>query len=78
MENNIIKEIITTLSRFRKVNYRMITDSAEFYKAGKLYNEQLYLLYKTDQLTQVSLEDMNNLKLSSTHVLKTTQSLVEC
>ena len=33
------------------------------YKFGKLYNEQLYLLYKTDQLTQVLPEDMNNLQL---------------
>lgn len=45
----------------------MTTDGAEFYRAdklfGKLYNEQLYLLYKTDQLTQVLPEDMNNLQL---------------
>lgn len=45
----------------------MTTDGVEFYRAdklfGKLYNEQLYLLYKTDQLTQVLPEDMNNLQL---------------
>jgi hypothetical protein len=45
----------------------MTTDGAEFYRAdklfGKLYNEQLYLLYKTDQLTPVLPEDMNNLQL---------------
>ncbi|MBU6184661.1 MAG: hypothetical protein KGO98_05310 [Rickettsiales bacterium] len=67
LENNIIKDIIKTLSQFGEVNYRMTTDGAEFYRAdklfGKLYNEQLYLLYKTDQLTQVLPEDMNNLQL---------------
>jgi hypothetical protein len=66
-QNNIIKDIIKTLSQFGEVNYRMTTDGAEFYRAdklfGKLYNEQLYLLYKTDQLTQVLPEDMNNLQL---------------
>jgi hypothetical protein len=45
----------------------MSKDGVEFYRAGKLfgklYNDQLYLLYNTDQLTQVSLEDMNNLQL---------------
>lgn len=35
MENNIIKEIITTLSQFGQVNYRIITDGVEFYRAGK-------------------------------------------
>ena len=67
LENNIIKDIITTLSQFVEVNYRITTDSVEFYRNnklfGKLYNEQLYLLYKTDQLTQVLPEDMNNLQL---------------
>jgi len=52
LENNIIKDIITTLSQFGEVNYRITTDGAE-----------LYLLYKTDQLTQVLPEDMNNLQL---------------
>jgi TfoX/Sxy family transcriptional regulator of competence genes len=45
LENNIIKDIITTLSQFGEVNYRMTTDGVEFYRAnklfGKLYNEQL-------------------------------------
>ena len=45
----------------------MTADGVDFYRAdklfGKLYNEQLYLLYKTDQLTQVLPEDMNNLQL---------------
>ena len=67
MENNIIKDIITTLSQFGQVNYRMIKDGVEFYRAGKLfgklYNEQLYLLYKADYLTEVSLKDKNNLQL---------------
>ena len=67
LENNIIKDIIKTLLQFGEVNYRMTTDGVEFYRAdklfGKLYNEQLYLLYKTDQLTQVLPEDMNNLQL---------------
>jgi len=67
LENNIIKDIITTLSQFGEVNYRMTTDGVEFYRAnklfGKLYNEQLHLLYKTDQLTQLLPEDMNNLQL---------------
>ena len=67
MENNIIKDIIRTLSQFGQVNYRMITDGVEFYRAGKLfgelYNEQLYLLYKADYLTEVSLKDRNNLQL---------------
>lgn len=67
MENSIIKNIILTLSQFGEVNYGMNTDGVELYRAdklfGKLYNEQLYLLYKTDQLTQVLPEDMNNLQL---------------
>jgi TfoX/Sxy family transcriptional regulator of competence genes len=67
LENNIIKDIIKTLSQFGQVNYRMITDGVEFYRAGKLfgklYNEQLYLLYKADYLTEVSLKDKNNLQL---------------
>ena len=57
LENNIIKDIINTLSQFGEVNYRMTTAGVEFYRAdklfGKLYTAQLYLLYKTDQLTQV-------------------------
>jgi len=63
LKGNIIKEIITPLSQFGQVHYRMSKDGVEFYRAGKLYNDQLYLLYNTDQLTQVSLEDMNNLQL---------------
>ena len=67
LENNIIKDIITTLSQFGEVNYRITTDSVEFYRNnklfGKLYNEQLYLLYKADYLTLVSLKDKNNLRL---------------
>ena len=67
LENNIIKDIIKTLSQFGEVNYRMTTDGVEFYRDdklfGKLYTEQLYLLYKTDQLTPVLPEDMNNLQL---------------
>ena len=55
MENNIIKEIIKTLSQFGQVNYRIITDGVEFYRAGKLYN--------ADYLTEVSLKDKNNLQL---------------
>ena len=55
LENNIIKDIIKTLSQFGEVNYRMTINGVEFYRSGKLfgklYNEQLYLLYKTDQLT---------------------------
>jgi hypothetical protein len=31
LENNIIKDIIKTLSQFGEVNYRMTTDGAEFY-----------------------------------------------
>ncbi len=49
MKGNIIKEIITTLSQFGQVHYRMSKDGVEFYRAGKLfgklYNDQLYLLY---------------------------------
>jgi hypothetical protein len=45
----------------------MTINGVEFYRSGKLfgklYNEQLYLLYKTDQLTQVLPEDMSNLQL---------------
>jgi hypothetical protein len=67
LENNIIKDIIKTLSQFGEVNYRMTINGVKFYRSGKLfgklYNEQLYLLYKTDQLTQVLPEDMNNLQL---------------
>ena len=59
LENNIIKDIIKTLSQFGEVNYRMTADGVDFYRAdklfGKLYNDQLYLLYNTDQLTKVSL-----------------------
>ncbi len=36
LENNIIKDIIKTLSQFGEVNYRMTTDGAEFYRADKL------------------------------------------
>ena len=65
LENNIIKDIIITLSQFGEVNYRMTINGVEFYRSGKLfgklYNEQLYLLYKTDQLTLP--EDMSNLQL---------------
>jgi hypothetical protein len=33
------------------------------YSIGKLYNEHLYLLYKADQLTEVSEQDMGNLQV---------------
>ena len=50
LENNIIKDIIKTLSQFGEVNYRMTINGVKFYRSGKLfgklYNEQLYLLYK--------------------------------
>jgi TfoX/Sxy family transcriptional regulator of competence genes len=49
LENNIIKDIIKTLSQFGEVNYRMTINGVEFYRSGKLfgklYNEQLYLWF---------------------------------
>ena len=40
-----------------------MSDLASTCHNTQLYNEQLYLLYKTDQLTQVLPEDMSNLQL---------------
>ena len=67
VENNLIKEIIATLSRIGQVQYRMTKDGVELYRSdklfGKLYNEHLYLLYKTDQLTEVSEQDIGKLQV---------------
>ncbi len=65
MAYNIIKEIITTLSEYGQVQYRMTADGVEFYRTGRLFgkldNERLYLLYRTDELSQVPPESMNDL-----------------
>ena len=67
LENNLIKEIIATLSRIGQVHYRMTKNGVELYRSdklfGKLYNEHLYLLYKTDQLTEVSEQDIGKLQV---------------
>ena len=67
LENNLIKDIIATLSRIGQVQYRMTKNSVELYRSdklfGKLYNEHLYLLYKTDQLTEVSEQDIGKLQV---------------
>ena len=64
LESNIIKEIIAQMGQ---VQYRMTKNGVELYRSdklfGKLYNEHLYLLYKTDQLTEVSEQDMGNLQV---------------
>jgi len=65
MAYNMIQEIITTLSEYGQVQYRMTTDGVEFYRTGRLFgkldNKRLYLLYRTDELSQVPLEYMNDL-----------------
>ena len=67
VESNLIKEFIATLSQMGQVQYRMNKNGVELYRSdklfGKLYNEHLYLLYKTDQLTEVSEQDMGNLQV---------------
>ena len=67
LENNLIKEIIATLSRIGQVHYRMTKNGVELYRSdklfGKLYNEHLYLLYKADQLSEVLQQDMGNLQV---------------
>jgi TfoX/Sxy family transcriptional regulator of competence genes len=67
VESNLIKEIIATLSQMGQVQYRMNKNGVELYRSdklfGKLYNEHLYLLYKTDQLTEVSEQDLGNLQV---------------
>jgi len=67
LENNLIKEIIATLSQMGQVQYRMTKNGVELYRSdklfGKLYNEHLYLLYKTDQLTEVSEQDLGKLQV---------------
>jgi TfoX/Sxy family transcriptional regulator of competence genes len=67
LESNLIKEIIATLSQIGQVQYRMTKDGVELYRSdrlfGKLYNEHLYLLYKTDQLTEVSEQDIGKLQV---------------
>ena len=67
VESNLIKEIIATLSQIGQVQYRMTKNGVELYRSdklfGKLYNEHLYLLYKTDQLTEVSEQDIGKLQV---------------
>ena len=67
VESNLIKEIIATLSQIGQVQYRMTKNGVELYRSdklfGKLYNEHLYLLYKTDQLTEVSVQDIGKLQV---------------
>ena len=67
VESNLIKEIIATLSQMGQVQYRMNKNGVELYRSdklfGKLYNEHLYLLYKTDQLSEVPQQDMGNLQV---------------
>ena len=67
LESNLIKKIIATLSQMGQVQYRMNKNGVELYRSdklfGKLYNEHLYLLYKTDQLTEVSEQDMGKLQV---------------
>ena len=67
LESNLIKEIIATLSQIGQVQYRMTKNGVELYRSdklfGKLYNEHLYLLYKTDQLSEVPQQDMGNLQV---------------
>ena len=67
MESNLIKEIIATLSQMGQVQYRMNKNGVELYRSdklfGKLYNEHLYLLYKADQLSEVSQQDMGKLEV---------------
>ena len=67
VESNLIKEIIATLSQMGQVQYRMNKNGVELYRSdklfGKLYNEHLYLLYKADQLSEVSQQDMGKLEV---------------
>ena len=67
LESNLIKEIIATLSQMGQVQYRITKNGVELYRSdklfGKLYNEHLYLLYKTDQLSEVPQQDMGNLQV---------------
>ena len=67
LENSIIKKFIRTLSQIGPIEHRMTTNGIEFYKRdnlfGKLSNEQLYLLYKTSQLTEVSEQDIEKLQV---------------
>ena len=67
LESNLIKEIIATLSQIGQVQYRMTKNGVELYRSdklfGKLYNEHLYLLYKTDQLSEAPQQDMGNLQV---------------
>ena len=67
LESNLIKEIIATLSQMGQVQYRMNKNGVELYRSdklfGKLYNEHLYLLYKADQLSEVSQQDMGKLEV---------------
>ena len=68
LESNLIKEIIATLSQMGQVQYRMNKNGVELYRSdklfGKLYNEHLYLLYKTDhQLSEVPQQDMGKLEV---------------
>ena len=67
LKSNLIKEIIATLSQMGQVQYRMTKNGVELYRSdklfGKLYNEHLYLLYKTDQLTEVSEQDIGKLQV---------------
>jgi TfoX/Sxy family transcriptional regulator of competence genes len=67
LESNLIKEIIATLSQMVQVQYRMTKNGVELYRSdklfGKLYNEHLYLLYKTDQLSEVPQQDMGKLEV---------------
>ena len=69
LKSNLIKEIIATLSQMGQVQYRMTKNGVELYRSdklfGKLYNEHLYLLYKADQLTEVSEQDMGKLQVTS-------------
>ena len=67
LESHLIKEIIATLSQMGQVQYRMTKDGVDLYRSdrlfGKLHNEHLYLLYKADQLSEVSQQDMGNLQV---------------
>ena len=67
LESNLIKEIIATLSQMGQVQYRMTKNGVELYRSdklfGKLYNEHLYLLYKANQLTEVSEQDIGKLQV---------------
>ena len=50
LENNIIKEIITTLSQIGQVEYRITTDGVTFYRADKLFGKLYNVMLKSSHI----------------------------